>query len=209
MEKTLFTQLPFIDVYVGVIPTAVETFPVQCAARNDEIAACKSEKTRREKYCVWKLLEYALRDTFGKENAPKTFEKRDGGKWTAEGCCFSLSHGGNVVAVAVSSKTVGVDVERKRDKLLRAREKYLTDDEKKAFALLREEQRLPFLLERWTQKESIFKEYGQGAFLPKQIDTKMYHTATKWIEIQGETYCLSVAGEGLDTIRYQIVESYL
>jgi len=37
----------------------------------------------------------------------------------------------------------------------------------------------------------------------------MYHTATKWIEIQGETYCLSVAGEGLDTIRYQIVESYL
>lgn len=178
-------------VYIAKIPQSVSVAPVFPPSREREIAACKNMRVRTEKYCVWKLLEYALEHGVGLQLKNLHFSKTEHGKWQAEECCFSLSHSGEWAAVAVSKCAVGVDVEKSSPKLLSARRKFLTERESEAWqALSTEEAKTEFLLEKWTQKESIFKAYGEGGFAPARISADDYPTRTFVLE---NGYVLSVA----------------
>lgn len=196
MERELEKKEPFIGVYVGVIPDTEEILTVYPQERAQEIFACKNERVRMEKYYAWKLLEYALQATFGADIRSLRFQKSDTGQWLTDEYCFSLSHSGKAVAVAVSKKAVGVDVEKDSDKLQRVCKKVLSDGEKEAYKKLDFGARRAFLLEKWTQKESVFKTLGKGAFLPKEIDTEQFVTQSKRMETDGERYLVTVAGDG-------------
>ena len=50
-------------------------------ARRDEIARCKSEKVKREKYFAWKLLRKALTDHFNLDFDNLQFAKTANGQW--------------------------------------------------------------------------------------------------------------------------------
>ena len=181
-----------VDVYVAKIPDKVVLKPLYPAERTQEIETCQNERVKKQKYCVWKLLAYALRQSYGIQLEDLSLKKEKNGKWTAEGYFFSLSHCDDVAVVAVSRKKVGVDVEKISDKMKKLQEKFLT--EKELCVLASQENKGFYLAEKWTQKESIFKMLSRTVFSPKTIQTSEYNTHTAFLKEMGN-YILSVAIE--------------
>ena len=188
-------------VYTAAIPTDVGVEAVFPSSRSEEIFACGSDKTKKEKYCAWKLLEYALFHAFGKRIEEIAFAKSAQGKWTCDFCHFSLSHSENAVAVALSDSPIGIDIEqikpvKNREKVAK---KILTEKELEEYQRLsiNETQANAFLLEIWTKKESVFKRGGIASFIPNLICAGET-TQTKKVFLADKEYFLSVTGkEGL------------
>ena len=184
---------PIVNVYVGKIPELLDFSTVYPEKRNKEIEACRCEKTKREKYCAWRLLEYAFRNALGLELRNLSLEKNENGKWVCQDYSFSISHTKGVVAVAVSRSVVGVDIEKQDKKLLNVAKKILTNSEASEYNNLEEKEKMPYLADKWTQKESIFKTLDQKTFIPCKIDVKNYSFVTKMLEIDGNHYHISVS----------------
>ena len=199
---------PVLAVFTAAIPNEVCVAGVYPPLRNDDIVNSASEKVRKEKFCAWKLLEYALLQVFGKAMREISFTRLPNGKWACDFCYFSLSHSENMVAVAISDAPVGVDIEKIAPVKNQARmaEKILTETE------LAEYQRFAlspaaneFLLEAWTKKESLFKlgsvdDNGQessapSGFIPRRVSAFVDYAFTKRISAQDGDYFLSVASE--------------
>ncbi|MBR2620785.1 MAG: lecithin retinol acyltransferase family protein [Clostridia bacterium] len=195
--RALFQSLPVVDVYVARIPEGGSVKPLTYAEREREIADVSNEKTKAEKYFVWKLLEYALERTFGKKLKKLTVIKNENGKWECPDFAFSLSHSHNAVAVALSRKALGVDIERIAAVKSGVENKILTAREKDEFSALPIEEKNRYLLEKWTQKESVFKSLNQPVFHPEHIETANEQVETQEIEIAGEKYLLTVASPDL------------
>lgn len=205
--RTMFHNLPIVDIYTAEIPDELKTEKIYPKQRAAEIESCGSEKVKREKYCVWKLLEYALNRSFGLRLKKLRFDKTENGKWQTDGCFFSLSHCDGVVAVAVSRKEVGVDVEKITEKLEAAKDRFLTKEESAEYAL--REDKLLYLAEKWTQKESVFKMQGGKSFLPTAIQADEFTTKSLRLK-EKEEYVLSVAAADVKMVRtYQNVSDYL
>jgi len=185
------------DVYIATIPENVQVGSVFPKQREQEINACSHERVKREKYCAWKLLEYALKHSLGLSLSELEFQKTEHGKWTTPACYFSITHCDGVVAVAVSLDKVGVDVEKCSDKLRSAR--FLTEQETLCLQALQECEQLGYLAKIWTQKESIFKAFLEGSFAPSRIETEEYKTLTKTL---GNGYVISLATEVIEQIRW-------
>ena len=54
------------DVYIAAIPTNVEILPLASEERNRELEQVSNVRLKAEKYCAWRLLEYAFERSFGK-----------------------------------------------------------------------------------------------------------------------------------------------
>ena len=191
-------------VYTAAIPTDVGVVAVFPSSRSEEILSCGSEKAKKEKYCAWKLLEYALQDAFHKDLRALSFTKSAQGKWTCDFCYFSLSHSHGGVTIALSDKPVGIDLEKiipvkNREKVAK---KILTDTEWEDYQRLShsDKEANAFLLELWTKKESIFKRGSIENFVPCRISADN-GTKTQKVRIAGEEYFLSVSGkEGVQVV---------
>ena len=140
--------------------------------RAEEIAKTRSEKARREKLAVWKLLLAAIERKFGYKPWQLSFSKTENGKWICDKLWFSLSHSHGAAAVIVSDKPCGIDVEYKVDFLKKSADKsfikaFLNQTSESADdngTLSAEE-----ILSLWTKKESLYKKTGEGIFSPKKI----------------------------------------
>ena len=189
-----------LDVYVAPIPQNARIEKVYPETRYEEIRSCASEKVRIQKYLVWKLLESAVADSFGLNFNSLEFKKDKSGKWSCGKVEFSLSHSANAVAVAVSDKEVGVDIELVRNiPYEKLAQKILTQSERAVFAALEESEREGYILERWTRKESLYKRSVICAFSQADVDGQAF--LTRNIEIQGEKYVLSVCAEAVKNFR--------
>ncbi len=192
--------LPIADLYIAPIPDA-PLGKVFHPARQALLDATVNETMRRQRYYVWKLLEYALRNSFGLQPETIRFSVDENGKWTCPDCYFSLSHSKAAVAVAVSHSPIGVDIESyDRTVTPGLHRKVLTDAELKEYDRLDKGQQPQYLLEKWCAKESLFKATGGKQFSPRRIEcqegvrTGIVHNSTPPI-------CCAVAGEHLDHIR--------
>lgn len=192
-------RAPFLSVYTAAIPSHVCVGGVFPFSRQEEIFACSSDKAKREKYCAWKLLEYAFLHAFGKRLDEIGFEKTESGKWVCDFCHFSLSHSHDAVAVALSDTPVGVDIEKLAPIKNRERvaKKILTASEGEEYQrlMLRPDSANEFLLEIWTKKESLFKTGAYPKFIPNRIETGEESTQTRKVIVGGAEYLLSVANE--------------
>ena len=152
-------------VYVSSFPFNTERLDIFPVEREREIARCKSEKSKAEKFYDWKLLEFAINDLFNK-NISEVNLKKVGDKWLCDDFCFSLSHSENVVTVAVSNIGVGVDAEKVDDIRFSQLnvDRILTSKEKDKYLLLSDDARAQFLNIAWSKKESIFKKSNQKIF---------------------------------------------
>lgn len=190
-----------LDIYVAEIPEECAFGPVFPALRQEEIAGCKNPAVKRQKYAVWKLLEYGLQRSFGYGIERLSFVRDAGGKWRCDGCEFSLSHSKNAVAVALSRKPVGVDIEAADAiKDVRLAKKILTAKEYAAYSQLsagREE----FLLRRWTEKESLFKKSGGKSFRPSKTETQGQALKTERVAVAGKEYFLTAASDDIARFR--------
>ena len=79
----------------------------------------------------------------------------ESGKPICSGINFSISHTKNFVAVIVSNKPVGVDIEYKSDRIFRITEKFMHPDELKTLSECSEKQKFTLLC--WCAKETVFK----------------------------------------------------
>ena len=136
----------------------------------------KEEKRRAERFRIERAARRfiaaraALRTVLGRATgigpADITFTFGGHGKpgLPNDGPCFNASDTGDVVAIAVSSAEVGIDIElvrplRRSDRLAR---RICTDPELEALARFPEDQRGAQLLRLWTCKEAALKAIGIG-----------------------------------------------
>ncbi len=167
--RSLFRALPVADVYIARIPDGrIRT--VVPEARNREISETSNERVKREKYYVWRLLEYALERSFGMRMKKLEFECLASGRWTTPSAEISLSHSGAFVAVAVSRAPIGIDIEKiSEPRSERFADRALTEEECVKFRSLGEEARAEYLISLWTAKEATFKSLHLDAFCPRDI----------------------------------------
>ncbi len=200
--RELFRNMPIVDVYVARIPEGVRIGSVYPKERDTEIRAVSNERVKREKYFVWKLLEYGLDRSLGFKIKKLSLRKNEHGKWECDSCKISLSHSGSAVAVSISRAPVGVDIEllgsQHSEKLA---DKILTDAEKEVFLSASERDRKELLVKFWSLKEAIFKK-GDAPFIePSRIETVGESALSKKITVADEELILSVATDTPERIR--------
>ena len=179
-------------VYVArVVTDGVEkVFPPE---RNLLIEKTKNESLRRERYSVWRLLEYALSDAFDINIRDLSFRRTDGGKRMADGIFFSLSHTPELVCVAVSEEPVGVDIERVRETLSsRTAERILSESELEEYRALESEDCEEFIIRKWSGKEAMFKREELSAFVPHLYVPTKDNTAFYRLTEREDVYVISV-----------------
>lgn len=197
--RAKFRAIPVVDLYIAPISDA-PIGTVRCAARQAQIEQTANEKLRRERYFVWKLLEYALNRSFGLKAEAVAFSMDESGKWSCGDCFFSLSHSRGAVAVAVSRKQVGVDIESmERPMSPGLPGKILTAAERQEYDALTEDGQLSYLLQAWCAKESLFKVGEDKQFRPAALDAAGVRTGT--VTVSDHSYCYAVATETPEKLR--------
>lgn len=162
-----------VNLYIACITHSPITtvFPPE---RNEYINSANIKETVEQRFFVWKLLEYALKQSFNLAIENLHFSVQNG-KWGCKECFFSLSHSENIVAVAVSTSPVGMDIETAtRIVSPNLSKKILTQNELEAFKSIDKKQQSEYLLKKWCAKESIFKAKNEKVFHPKDIETEKY-----------------------------------
>lgn len=75
---------------------------------------------------------------------------------------FNISHSGDWVVVAVSSKEIGIDVEKTREPQYRIAERYFSESELSDLEILAGQEKIDYFFDLWTLKESFLKLLGKG-----------------------------------------------
>ncbi len=161
----------FFAVYYAKIPNEIKFEKIFPKQREDEINSSQNERIKRQKYCVWKLLEMAVNECIGGCFDEINFQKNVNGKWECEEFYFSLSHSEKYLAVALSNFPVGVDVQIIRSADEKIADKILNELERTQFDLLKGDRKQSYLLGCWAKKECLLKVSGEGALKPKQRNT--------------------------------------
>ena len=181
-----------LDIYTAKIPSDVVMEVVYPKERQDLIESTKNPTVRRARYCVWRLFEYALKNSLGFEIKNIDVYRSESGKWLSDDFYFSLSHTDGIVAVAISDFPVGIDVEKVREVDVDAFSKrVLTENERNALSLMASP--CDNIIKLWTAKESIYKMLGTSPFVPSKIDVADYRIATFQEYLGDDKYYLTVS----------------
>ena len=131
-----------VDCLINSLPTL----------RRDYVQSISDFERKKQSVLVWKLLERALFLCYS--NKEFNFICESDGLWKIKGekIKFSLAHSLNLVVVAISENSVGVDVENCCDKLLKLKKRYSECDNLEELAI------------KWTKEESQFKAKDTGEF---------------------------------------------
>ena len=191
-------------VYTAVINPDIQICSVYPPQRQAEIDGCANDGVRLEKYTAWRLLAVSLKQSMGIDIGSLQFSKNSYGKWTADGCFFSISHSGGSVAVAVSDAPVGVDIEMVKRYRVGIEKMILTPAEMKALEGLDRTAAEEYIIEKWSEKESIFKTLGKKGFQPLDIKAADYPTLSRKIEISENKFILSVCSENIKNTEYYL-----
>ena len=185
-----------ILLYLSEIPELVNIEKVVPPEREKEIDECSNEKIKREKYCVWKLLELALRNSTGTKPDFTALKRGGNGKWYGGDKEFSLSHSNGVVAVALSDKPVGVDVQFVKEISQNTVSKILSKQELEVLESLSKQERTTRIIETWARKESDFKRVGGDNFLSYIRYNCTVSGFTDRITLSKGDYVVAVSGDG-------------
>lgn len=188
------------DLYIALIPDKPigEVYPPK---RQEYIKSASNKKLISQRYWVWKLLEYALKNSFGFDFKEIEFKLNKQGRWSSDKCFFSLSHSKNVVAVAVADSPVGVDIEcMERSVSDTLYKKILTDKEISEYINMEKSEQKNYLIEKWTAKESLFKMGEDKLFQPKKTETNrnIYNDRMVFSDI---TFGFCVTNENIENLR--------
>ena len=193
---------PILDVYLAAVPHDLRAGTVDDPVRAADLEKTSNEALRAQRWLAWKVLEYAVKRSFGLDPADAGFTRDRHGKWSAGSVFISLSHTDTAVAAAVSNAPVGVDMESPGsrsfapDKLGAMARRVLTADEKRRWPDCPPE----VFLELWTKKEAIFKCRGGRRFVPSSTDTLKENTVTVHLTEPAEL-TLSLCGDRLGAVR--------
>ncbi len=188
---------PICNVFISLIPDEINYETLTPKERNEEVLSVSNETVKKSKYWVWKTLEYAFFRTFGYKILDLDLTKTKNGKWVSEKCYFSLSHSKNAVAVAVSNRETGIDIEESASF-------YKKFEDEKTFELfikkiLSKRETTPKnraeLLTLWTKKECLFKASKLKGFMPTKLCTEGQEISTGLINLGEKDFVISVFGK--------------
>lgn len=189
----------FAPIFEGVME------PVFPPRRQKQLEETKNDRCRRQRYSVWKLLQYGLRHSLDLDPEQLEFSLDDRGRWSCDRCFFSLSHSDGAVAVAISDAPVGIDVEGMDRSLHPALPgKILTAPEQTEFAALDERQQKQYLLEKWCCKESRFK-WQEAA----KAEGAAEKTCAGTVTVAGQDCCYAVTAKKKGQLRLLVLEDDL
>lgn len=191
-------------VYVAPIPEDTELTPVYPEERQAEIERCSRLSVRQEKYFAWKLLERASDDFWGGSFESLSFVKNPRGKWECDKFRFSISHSGGVAAVAVALEEIGVDIEAVRRHHDGMAQRVLTSKERERLWSAESHRAEEYVIEKWSQKESIFKTLDRPVFEPTKLETSDFSVSSRSLVIGNDRFILSVCYGEPDKIEYNI-----
>jgi len=124
------------------------------------IASMKSEMHRRAYLSVRHLLaiaQYSDEDlTYSSEGKPSLVDN----------VCISITHSHEYSGIILSSKPVGIDIEKQRDKIQRIADKFVSPKEQEYLPNIAEQVKALTLI--WCAKESMYKLYGKKGVSFKQ-----------------------------------------
>ena len=126
----------------------------------ERLVSMKSELHRKAYLSVRHLLaiaQYTDEDlSYNEHGKPKL----------SDGVEISITHSGQYAAIILSSKPVGIDIEKQRDKIERIAHKFVSSKEEEYLLAIAE--RIKALTIIWGAKESIYKLYGEKGLSFKQ-----------------------------------------
>ena len=197
-------------VYVSAFDGSVVVDNVTPTLRNNYIQQCDNEHIKRQRYCVWRLLDYALRQQLGFGVDSFEFTLDASGKWRSNcGVQFSLSHCSSAVAVALSNNAVGVDIEyalRQIDHKLAGR--ILSDGELAIYNALPIEKRNNYLLETWCSKESIYKQSCETRSFEANSIVVGQGVRISHVKVRNGCYVVAVATEKELDVSTKVVDLF-
>ncbi len=201
--REFFRNRPILDVYYADISNIDSDYKgILPFSRQEEIDQVTNLKVKKQKYFVWKLLEYALKRTFGYDIDKINLVKSDSGKWVCDKCYLSLTHSENMVAVALSRSPVGVDAELVKEHNKEYLKRILCQEELECLSALPDKEQNEYLLNKWCEKESIYKYQEERVFSPQKINCKEYNLNTKRLSLSKEDYLLCVCATQLTNLRF-------
>jgi 4'-phosphopantetheinyl transferase len=143
----------------------------------------KEENQRKRSFFSWYLLYLKFLER--KINAFNLkVEFNENGKPLIEGINFNISHSHNLVAVAISSHEVGIDLELIEDK----------DNSKIAKKIMNEEEYQKYLKNKeyfykvWTKKEAYLKRKGLALDFALNKDQKIEDVVSYYIQDEDDHY---------------------
>ncbi|MBO5212278.1 MAG: lecithin retinol acyltransferase family protein [Clostridia bacterium] len=187
-RESLSKKFPMVDVYIASVDRFKSNKILPKYAKT-ELKAVKNESLAEQKRAVYGLLQYAVKNSFGKDVNIKSMSKDERGKPHMQDYSFSVSHTRELVCVAVSKSNIGADLEEiKEHSATSPLKTHILSESEKDKEYTKEE-----LLELWTKKESIYKfDDGIKSYIPKEIDTNLYQTKSVKIDFEKKQYSLSV-----------------
>ena len=148
-----------------------------------------SHTDEKESPAARDLLLRVLEHEYGRLN-PLIQTGGQGKPFVEGGPCFSISHSRGDIAVAVSQKEIGLDMEQVRPYHEKLPPRIFSREELQWFAE-RGETRIDFFT-LWTLKESYYKFLGSG--LPGFPNGTIFEKTDRW-KLQGNELCFSVLQE--------------
>lgn len=192
------------NVQVFVSPRTFEcNMKVSSKERMEEIERTKDKQSKIDKIYAWKVLERVFREEYGENINQLHLHKLDSGKWSCDKYHISISHSGELIAVAIGKYNCGVDIQsvEEMDFSLDAIELTLNEEEKSDTV------NKDYLVKNWSVKEAKYKLDGISGFCPKNMKLKEIENAeSEVICYKGREYRLSVVSDTKDIASYHFLE---
>ena len=175
---------------------------IRSKERLEEINRTKDKQSRIDKIYAWKVLEKVFKEEYGEDINKLHLHKLDSGKWSCDKYNLSISHSGDLIAVAIGKYNCGVDIQAVDEIEYSADMINLTlhDDE------INENINKDYLIRNWSVKEAQYKLDGFSGFCPKNMKLDEIKNAdTRAISYKGKDYHLSVVGAVNDIVSYHVL----
>ena len=117
----------------------------------------------------------AIRQLLKSLDIPSAMHQYDekGAPFLTDGRCISITHSGEIAAVAISPTAVGIDLEPYKEKIKRVASRFLHRSELQKPSALDE---IHYLTQLWTAKEALYKLYKKpGLVLKEQLCIDPFH----------------------------------
>lgn len=156
-------------------------------SRKEHIDRLRRDADKRRSLAAQLLIEQLLFDHYGLTDIP--LHREAGGRPYLTGCPLyvSISHSDELVACAISSESVGIDIERIRPTRRNLFQKVCVDEELAYVqpgpeALCTDPESLRRFFEIWTAKEAYFKKRGTGITDLKSVNVLTLPRQTHFME---------------------------
>ncbi len=164
--------------------------------RRTKVLRLQVKEKQIQSLVAWVLLSQVLCNRLKLENDSLRFAQSDNGKpylLNCDGVYFNIAHTEGMVAVALSDKEIGIDVEKIRTRCPSLCERYFTEAEQR-YVLSDEKLCAERFFEVWTRKEAFAKRSGEGLAKTLKDDRALKDETIKTFVADG--FSVSVGFDG-------------